>query len=96
VKLLIIMMTAILAAPAVFAKGGHGGHYGGHRSTMPSYGTGSKGSHEHVNGYHKRDGAYIAPHNRSTADHTRNNNWDTKGNYNPDTGKPGAKRGDEY
>ena len=88
----VIAFLACLAAGSVLAKGGHAS---GHRSTMPSYGTGAKSSHEHVHGYTKHDGTYVAPHNRSTSDHTKNNNWGTKGNYNPDTGKAGTKRGDE-
>jgi hypothetical protein len=86
-----LLLLSVLCAPT-FAKGG--GHGGGH-SHMPSYGTGSKSEHNHVSGYTKKDGTYVAPHDRSTGDHAKNNNWDTKGNYNPETGKPGTKRGDD-
>lgn len=90
-----ILLLAIAAAAPVYAKGSSGGHHGGHHSSMSSYGTGAKSSHEHVSGYTKRDGTYVAPHEKSTPDHTKNNNWDTKGNYNPYTGKAGTKRGDD-
>lgn len=92
----IVIIVLALVASSALAKGGGGGHYGGHHSQMPSYGTGAKSTHEHVSGYAKRDGTYVAPHERSTADHSKNNNWDTKGNTNPYTGKDGTKRGDEY
>ncbi len=46
-------------------------------------------SKEHVGGYVKRSGTYVAPHSRSTADSTKYNNWSTKGNANPETGKKG-------
>lgn len=86
-------MAAIAFSVNCFAKGGS--HYGGHHSTTPSYGTGAKSEHTHVSGYTKRDGTYVAPHDRSTPDQTKNNNWSTKGNTNPETGVAGTKRGDE-
>jgi len=44
-----------------------------------------------VQGYHKKDGTYVKPHYRSNPDSTTNNNWSTKGNINPHTGKKGTK-----
>jgi len=44
-----------------------------------------------VRGYTKKDGTYVAPHQRTTPDNTKGNNWSTKGNVNPHTGKPGTK-----
>jgi len=98
--------TLALLSVSAFARGGGSGHSGSHssygsyssygtRSSIPSSGTGSKSKHSHVNGYTKHDGTYVAPHERSTPDHTKNNNWDTKGNYNLDTGKDGTRRGDD-
>jgi hypothetical protein len=44
----------------------------------------------HVRGhYNHRTGTYVAPHYRSAPDHSRINNWSTRGNYNPFTGKRG-------
>ena len=45
-----------------------------------------------VGGYTKRDGAYVAPHQRTAPDGSKMNNWSTKGNINPYTGKQGTKR----
>jgi hypothetical protein len=45
----------------------------------------------HVRGYTKRDGTYVAPHERSAPNHTMLDNYSTKGNVNPYTGKPGTK-----
>lgn len=42
-----------------------------------------------VKGYHRRDGTYVQPHYRTTPDRSRYNNWSTKGNVNPYTGKRG-------
>jgi hypothetical protein len=45
----------------------------------------------HVRGhYNRRTGTYVAPHYRSAPDHSRLNNWSTRGNYNPFTGKRGS------
>ncbi len=42
-----------------------------------------------VNGYLKNDGTYIQPHFRTTPNNSMFDNYSTKGNYNPYTGKPG-------
>jgi hypothetical protein len=68
---------------AAFAKGGHSSH-----SSSP--GTGAASSKSHVSGYTKKDGTYVAPHDRSTADKKFENNWTTKGNTNPNTGTDGT------
>lgn len=51
---------------------------------------------QHVHGYTKKSGAYVAPHYRSNRDHSRLNNWSTKGNVNPYTGKKGTKKVNPY
>ena len=50
----------------------------------------------YVRGYTKKDGTYVDPHYRSAPNHTPNDNWSTKGNTNPHTGKQGTKRVDPY
>ena len=45
-----------------------------------------------VHGYTRRSThTYVAPHYRSNPDKTRRNNYSTKGNINPYTGKKGTK-----
>jgi len=66
------------------------------RAPTPSYGTGSNWNSNSVGGYTKRDGTYVAPHQRSMPDSSLNNNWSTKGNTNPYTGMSGTKRGNPY
>ena len=46
----------------------------------------------HVRGYTNKDGKHVAPHYRSHRDHTKRNNYTTKGNVNPYTGKKGPKK----
>jgi len=45
----------------------------------------------HVSGYSKKNGTYVMPHYRTSPNHTRYDNWSTKGNINPNTGKKGYK-----
>ena len=44
-----------------------------------------------VKGYTRADGTYVAPHVRSSPNGTASDNWSTKGNVNPYTGKVGTK-----
>ena len=44
-----------------------------------------------VRGYKKRNGTYVKPHYRTAPNATKSDNWSTKGNVNPYTGKPGTK-----
>ena len=44
----------------------------------------------HVNGYYRKDGTYVQPYVRSTSDGNAYNNFSTKGNINPYTGKEGT------
>ena len=47
------------------------------------------GSHN-VKGHTNKDGTYVAPHKQTNPDKSRANNWSTKGNTNPYTGKKGT------
>jgi len=86
-QMLVAIVCTAFSLSAVARGGGH--------SSTPSSATGTKTAHAYVHGYTKKDGTYVAPHDRSTLDSTKNNNWSTKGNTNPETGKPGTKKGDE-
>jgi hypothetical protein len=44
-----------------------------------------------VRGYVKKDGTYVAPHVRTNPNSTKTDNYSTKGNYNPYTGKQGTQ-----
>jgi len=44
-----------------------------------------------VRGYTRKDGTYVEPHRSSNPDKNFRNNWSTKGNQNPYTGKEGAR-----
>jgi len=44
-----------------------------------------------VKGYYRKNGTYVAPHYQTNPNGTKLDNWSTKGNVNPFTGKPGTK-----
>jgi len=44
-----------------------------------------------VKGYTKKSRTYVMPHYKTSPDRTRINNYSTKGNYNPYTGKKGTQ-----
>lgn len=49
-----------------------------------------KGSGVKVKGYTKKSGAYVAPHRKTAPNKTQRDNYGTKGNVNPYTGKTGT------
>lgn len=49
-------------------------------------------SSTHVRGTVRRNGHYVQPHYRTSPNRTRLDNYSTKGNVNPYTGKRGTKK----
>lgn len=41
----------------------------------------------HVRGYYRKDGTYVQPYERTRPNSTTSDNYDTPGNYNPNTGR---------
>jgi hypothetical protein len=54
-------------------------------------GSASGASSHYVRGYSTKSGTYVAPHWQTNPNRTKFDNWSTKGNVNPYTGKPGTK-----
>lgn len=48
------------------------------------------GSHS-VRGHVRKDGTYVQPHRATNQNGTQRDNWSSKPNVNPYTGKPGEK-----
>ncbi|MDM0007914.1 hypothetical protein QTI51_24515 [Variovorax sp. J22G73] len=90
----IIVLVALLAfGSSGFARGG-GGHGSNSHGGSNSYSSGaSTGSHS-TSGYVKSNGTYVAPSHATNPNGTKADNWSTKGNVNPYTGKPGTKSQD--
>jgi len=49
-----------------------------------------------VKGYTKKNGTYVQPHYKTSPDKSKFNNFSTKGNYNPYTGKKGTVNSFKY
>jgi hypothetical protein len=56
-----------------------------------TYQSQSQPATEHVQGYTRANGTYVQPYERTAPDNTKENNWSSKPNVNPDTGKKGTK-----
>ncbi|MBT9528527.1 MAG: hypothetical protein IV105_24970 [Rhizobacter sp.] len=52
---------------------------------------GGKGGSHHVSGHVTKNGAYVPPHQATNPNGTKTDNWSSKGNANPYTGKEGTK-----
>lgn len=75
----IVMVVLALGSTASASRGGGG------------RGTGSS-SHSHsVRSYTRKNGTHVAAHRQTNPDHTQLNNYSTKGNVNPSTGKTGTR-----
>lgn len=46
---------------------------------------------QRVNGYYRSNGTYVQPYYRSNSNSTKYDNYSTRGNYNPFTGKYGTR-----
>jgi hypothetical protein len=88
-----IFVTALVAAIGFstpsFAKGS-AGHGGGH-SGSNSYSSSSTHADHSVSSYVRSNGTYVGPSHATNPNSTRNDNYSTKGNVNPYTGKEGTK-----
>lgn len=78
---------ALTLSGNAFARGSS---FGGHTSYKSSYSYGSRSDHA-ISGYTRSNGTYVKPSHATNPDFTRNNNYSTKGNVNPYTGKFGTK-----
>ena len=92
----LLLGFAMVVAAGSGAWAGHRGggsshHSSGGRSHTAATGTGSSHSSHAVKGYTTKRGTYVAPHRQSNSDGTQRNNWSTKGNANPSTGRTGTK-----
>jgi hypothetical protein len=94
-----VFALGVLLASSAFARGGghssSGSHSSGHATAHNSTKAVSSGysnpSTTSVHGYTKKDGTYVAGYKRTTENHSKFDNWSTKGNVNPYTGKAGTK-----
>lgn len=82
-KTLAVVLTITLIAGSAAAKGGsRSSHTQSHSSS---------GDTHTVSGHVTKNGTYVAPHRQTNPNDTKHDNWSSKGNVNPDTGKAGTK-----
>lgn len=80
--------ASVLAFASVGAEArGGGGHSSGSRSSSHAS---SGGSHA-IKGHTTKNGTYVAPARATNPNKTKRDNYSTKGNVNPQTGKEGTK-----
>lgn len=84
-KIAIVFAVLCAASLGAQARGGGGGHSGSLAATS-SY----PGSHA-TSSYVRGNGTYVAPSHATNPNSTKADNWSTKGNVNPYTGKAGTK-----
>lgn len=60
-------------------------------AVMASMGAAASADPVQVQGHVNRDGTYVQPHVRTAPNSTINDNWSTKPNYNPYTGRQGTR-----
>jgi hypothetical protein len=88
----IVFLTALVLT-VVTSEGAYarGSSHTSHSSS--TYSSSSRSDHT-VRGYTRSNGTYVHSYKATNADATRNNNYTTKGNVNPYTGKVGTKARD--
>ena len=57
----------------------------------PVFAKKASGSSHGVKGHVTKNGTYVAPHQKTNPNNTQRDNWTSKPNINPTTGKAGTK-----
>ena len=91
-----VFLTAVYATSLCTSIASARGHGASHsRAAASSSRLGGSGREsrnvDHVSGYTKRDGTHVDPYDRSAKGGAPLDNWSTKGNVNPETGRAGTK-----
>lgn len=86
-KFVAFALVAGLVGGGAAAKGGSHSSSGSHSTHTSS----SSGGAHTVSGHVTKNGTYVAPHRQTNPNDTKHDNWSSKGNVNPDTGKAGTK-----
>jgi hypothetical protein len=88
-----LVLLAMCAGDGQAGGGKGGGGKGGSRSSSRSgSGTRSRSSSTAVRAYTRKNGTIVQSHRRSASDGNFHNNYSTRGNVNPQTGKSGTKK----
>ena len=83
-----LLVAAVLVSLPAAARGG-----ASHSSSSHPSGSGHvNGSSHSVSGHTTKNGTYVKPHRQTNPNGTKKDNYSTKGNVNPHTGKKGTKK----
>lgn len=82
-------LALFVASGSAVAKGSH--HSSSSKSHSSKACCSTSRSDEHVRGYTKKDGTHVDGYMKTTPNSTEKDNFSTKGNTNPYTGKEGTK-----
>lgn len=80
-KISLALSAALLISMPTFGKGKDGGYSRTHSGPTA----------DHTVRGHRNDGKPVVPHHATNRNDTKADNYSTKGNVNPYTGKPGTK-----
>jgi len=80
----VLLLSLSVFVSGAVAKGTSGSHHS-------SSGSRSSKRIESVRGYTRKNGTHVKPYKRTSPNGTQRDNFSTKGNVNPYTGKKGTK-----
>ncbi|WP_263833728.1 hypothetical protein [Sulfurospirillum oryzae] len=88
----LLIIVGLCFSPA-FAKGSSGSHKSSSSKSHSSSKSSSSKSYSDVSvkGYTKKDGTHVSAYKRTSPNSSKSDNYSTKGNVNPYTGKKGTK-----
>lgn len=86
-RTMVAALLFVLTTFPVFGKGSHSSHSRASTTACCS----KSASDVHVHGYTKKNGTVLKPYTRSNGNSTQRDNFSTKGNVDPYTGKKGTK-----
>lgn len=84
-----LFVAAILAASTSVAFAQYG--YGSRSGSGYGFGSGSNSSSTYVRPHINSNGSFTGGHYRTTPNNTQMDNYGTRGNYNPYTGRTGTR-----
>ena len=84
---IMLALVFLLATIPAFGRSHHT-----HSSARTTSCCARSSSDEHVPGYTRKNGTRVQPYHRTSPNSTQRDNFSTKGNINPYTGKRGTKK----
>jgi hypothetical protein len=89
-RMMVVTLLFLLTTLPVFGRGSDS-HSSKTSKTSATACCSKIASDVHVHGYTKKDGTVVQPYTRTHENSTQRDNFSTKGNVNPYTGKVGTK-----